>query len=235
MRSVRCLPVVLLLIPAWVAAQSADTLWTAWLRQQRAAWSNWQKLVVEVEGYHVIDAPYGVRRVRFVVEVHVSPERPKRQVRRLEVNGKPVPPEAFLRVVRPEPRGLMPWLNRWPPFRLLSGLQPWGPILADSLDQVACWRLELRPPAHRPIERITLWFARDDGRLVQSRLLLRSPRMPAPARLQTRFTRIAGRDLPLHRRLTWLQTVRRRMRRYTLRITQELFYRHYRFEPPGIP
>lgn len=235
MRYVLYLVALFLLTTTCVEAQSADTLWAAWLRGQRAAWQDWQQLSVEVEGHHVIDAPYGVRRVRFVAEAHITPERMERRVRLLEVDGRVMPTEAFPRMVRPKPRWLEPLLDHWPPFRLLAGLRPWGPAVADSVDRVACWRFDLQPPGRPPIERITLWFARDDGRLVQSRLLLRGPRMPVPARLQTRFARIEGRDLPVHRRLTWLHPVRRRMRRYTLLITQELFYRDYRFEPAGIP
>ncbi len=134
----------------------------------------------------------------------------------------------------PKPHWLEPLLNRWPPFRLLAGLRPWGPAVGDSVDRVACWRFDLQSSGRLPIERITLWFARDNGRLVQSQLL-RAPRMPTPARLQTRFACIEGRDLPVHRRFTWLHPVRQRMRRYTLLITQELFYLDYRFEPAGIP
>lgn len=218
-----------------LGAQSADTLWEAWLEQQRQAWQGWEELVVEEEGHRLIDAPYGLHRIRFVAEMRVSPKHLERKIQLLEIDNRAVQTAAFRRVIPPEPLWLSPLLDQWPPFRLLATFQPQGSSVADSTDQVACWRIELLPLNRPPIERATLWFARDDGRLVQSRLLVRGPRTPAPTVIQTHFVRMGGRDLPVHRQLTWLHPIRRRMHRYTLLITQDLFYRNYHVKTSGIP
>lgn len=128
---------------------------------------------MEEEGHRLIDAPYGLHRIRFVAEMRVSPKHLERKIQLLEIDNRAVQTAAFRRVIPPEPLWLSPLLDQWPPFRLLATFQPQGSSVADSTDQVACWRIELLPLNRPPIERATLWFARDDGRLVQSRLLVR--------------------------------------------------------------
>jgi hypothetical protein len=225
-----CLAGMLLLrlIPGLYAqGLSADTLMNRWVRTQEHTWSRWQALRVMLEVHRKFDSPFGVRRWQFLAEAYLQADSLNWHVRSIQITHPTPPPEtlgfpgsAFYMLTDVMP--LRPVWTRW----LVQ-----APAIADTLEGLACWRVELRPPERGLAERATLWFAQYDGRLLQSRLLMRARPAAAPTFILTRFMRLNGLDLPQYRYIEWTHPMRRRMRRYTTLITQEIHYRSYRLEP----
>ncbi len=207
----------------------ADTLMERWLHAQRQAWSRWQALRVTLEIHRKLDSPFGVRRWQIAAEAYLEADVMGWQVRSLDINNRiPTPPvPAFAEAELHALAHVMPLRNAW--TRWLAH----APAIADTVEAAPCWRVELHPPGPSPAERATLWFAQQDGRLLQSRLLVRWRPAAPPRVILTRFTRLHGLDLPQYRYIEWMHPMRRRMRRYTMLITQEVYYRDYRLEAAG--
>ena len=122
------------------------------------------------------------------------------------------------------------------PRRLLRRLDYVNDAVVDTLDGVACWRFDALPPSNAsPIDRITFWFAREDGRLVRTRLILSQEEEKRGLTLHTHiesvhdYERVEGIDVPRRRRFEGTRQYLRRGRIFTDVVSLDAQYSDFRF------
>lgn len=228
---------VLLVLPAAAAAQAPPdpaALLHPWLSQQVAHSRGLEAFSFHERASYVLDGPNGARRVQHRAEIEGGADRRDwtRTFLAVEVNGRPVPPERWDEVEqRRQGLGNLPFLRILQAThlgpQLFRRLEPAGPVA--PAENGARWRLDLIPRrAQPPLERVTLWFDRD-GRLRNSRILLRPQNNDAPFVVTTEYARVDGLDVPVRRHIEGTVQVRRRSRIFTMLLQYEGQYDDFRF------
>lgn len=184
-----------------------------------------------------IDSPYGVRRSAFEARLSGTPGEPSwdRELLAFTLNGEDIPRDKW----DPMDRRWRHWL-RGPveemtdilliPPRLFPHLRPAGPPQHDDLDGIPAFRFDTLPKdAQGPIQRATFWFARDDFRLLRSRVLAQPPGRGNHLRVDVDYLRAEGLDVPQARRIEGTLQIKRRIRVFSALILYEATYRDYAF------
>lgn len=214
-----------------LAQRPARDVVAYWVRQQSDAARPLASVEVDERATWQVDGRRGASRIEQRARVRARPREDvyERDVVDTRVDGRPHrghrggPPMRHL---------LDPGLERFGarlllPLGLVRELRPAAPPMRVEDDGRPQWRVDLVPerPRH-PVERATLWFDADEGRLVQSRLLVHAPGDPHV--VTTRYRRVEGLDLPSERRLEGTLTTRRRARTFTVLFALETRYDDYR-------
>lgn len=240
----------------------AEGLVRTWLEDRRARAEALGGLSFEEDATLTVDGPFGSSttevEARYVADRDADPVW-RREVVSVTRNGRPVPPLMRERLgdrarvllgpaLRPEvPTGVLDLV--------LPRMRPLGRLSPETVDgaerPVAAWRVDLVPRGNAPrgagpLERMTLWFARDDAadasgdaegnaegngpRLVRTRLLVRPRPSADPYRIVTTYQRAGGFDVPAARHLEGSTRTRRRRQTYTLLVRYDATYDAFRFQ-----
>ncbi len=215
-------------------AQPTDEVVARWQAGQERAARRVSAITCVEESNRRLDGPSGTREILTVSRLHMGlgEEHLKRELLRVEMNGRPVPEREQHRVVRYLQHGRRDGAALadvlYAPA-LLAALRPEGVPRPDALADGAL-RLDLLAPPPHPVERVTLWFTPRGDRLVRSRLLARHRPDDAPLVVETEYRRRGGLDVPHHRHVEGSVLVRKRSRTFTMLYDQQIAYRDYRFE-----
>ena len=228
----------LMLLPA--QAQDAPrprTLVRAWLAAQVERGGDIGRVVLREQAEWTVDGPFGVRSIGWEADVTGGPDTDgwTREPISLTTNGRRTPLRRWKALERQRRSMIGPHAEAVARaviqfHEVISKMRPNGEAMAEVIDGVPCWRVEMVPPNRRePVERYTLWFARAEGHLVRSRALVRAPRTNRPFTVMTDYTRVEGFDVARRRLMEGTAQMTRRLRTYTLLFTFEASYSDYRF------
>ena len=228
----------LMLLPA--QAQEAPrprTLVRAWLAAQVERGNDIGRVDLREQAEWMADGPFGVRRIGWEADVSGGPDTDgwTRDPISLNANGRRLPLRRWKELERQRRSMIGPHAEAVARaviqfHQVISKMRPSGETMAEVIDGVPCWRVEMMPPNRRePVERYTLWFARDEGNLVRSRALVRAPRTDRPFLVTTDYTRVEGFDVARRRHMEGTTVLKRRLRTYTVLFTFEATYSDYRF------
>ena len=228
----------LMLLPA--QAQEAPrprTLVRAWLASQVERGSDIGRVELREQAEWTADGPFGVRRIGWEADVSGGPDTDgwDRVPIAVTANGRRIPLRRWGELekqrrgmIGPHAEAVARAVIQF--HHVISRMRPSGTAMAEVIDGVACWRVEMVPPNRRePVERYTLWFARTEGHLVRSRALVRAPRIDRPFIVTTDYTRVEGFDVAYRRDMEGTTQMKRRLRTYTVLFTFEATYSDYRF------
>ena len=226
---------VLLAVPA-AAQPSGRALLDAWLDGWDRASRDVEAVELDERSVRTVDGPRGEVVVEIDAGLRYTPgDRPRRDVRRVRVDGREVEPErgprqgrrlgrAFGRAGRevsaPPP----------PPHVVLAGAEPVG-VEPDRYDGRPAWRVAFQT---RGGDDGAAWFTRSETapRLLGVRVEGRRPRDGRIAR-EVRYTRVGGLDVPASSEAALTVRQRRRLRDYGVRVTASATYSGWRVRRAG--
>ena len=220
-----------------------EALVRGWRASQEAMGSNIRRVALHEETIWGLDGPFGIRTLRREAEVSGvrGAERWDREILRVEVNGRGVPRARWdqadqqrLRMVGPPAEAATRAVTQL--HQLLRNVIPAGDVAPERVEGgIAAWRVELVPRGRREtLQRLTLWFSREQGHLVRSRVVFQGRRRGGtPLIVTTLYRRHEGLDVPRRRHLEGSTQMRRRLRTYTLLFSFEATYSDYRFFREG--
>ncbi len=234
----------LMLLPA--QAQQAPrprTLVRAWLASQAERGRDIGRVELRERAQWTVDGPFGVRRIRWIAKVSGGPDTDgwRREPISVNANGRRIPLRRWEELEKQRHAMIGPHAEAVARaviqlHQIVSNMRPTGEAMAEVIDGVPCWRVEMVPPNRREaVERYTLWFARTEGHLVRSRALVRAPRTERPFLITTDYTRVEGFDVARRRLMEGTAQTKRRLRTYTLLFTFEAVYSDYRFSRREAP
>ncbi|GIV57306.1 MAG: hypothetical protein KatS3mg042_0219 [Rhodothermaceae bacterium] len=216
---------------------TARDLLHAWLDAQETGTHRLAAMTFTERARRRSDGPTGTHtlEVESVVQRRSDSETWDRQITVVRIDGHTSPyphlpaTELAWQAGRPELGHLTQAIML--PRRLLDRLDVSGPLVAETVDGIACWRFDGVPadPAS-PIERITFWFTREGHHLLQTRVLLHEVERRGRRDLHTRldvwhtYTHLDGLDVPVHRRFQGTRQYVRRGRLFTDVVTFEAHY-----------
>ena len=228
----------LMLLPA--QAQEAPrprTLVRAWLASQVERGGDIGRVELHERAEWTVDGPFGVRRIRWVADVSGGPDTDgwRREPISVTANGRRIPLRRWGELEKQRRTMMGPHAEAVARaviqfHKVISTMRPTGETMAEMIEGVPCWRVEMVSPNRREaVERYTLWFARTEGHLVRSRALVRAPRTDRPFLVTTDYTRLEGFDVARRRLMEGTTQMKRRLRTYTLLFTFEATYSDYQF------
>ncbi|NBC17520.1 MAG: hypothetical protein GVY18_09435 [Bacteroidetes bacterium] len=203
------------------ADSSAHALLRQWHTAQAERLDRVARFTAEEAAAWTLDGPFGIQEMEVTAHITGTQGDWDRTVASVRVNGRPVAPERWERMRRrrqhfagPEAEAMTRSVLQLP--RLIRWMRPASRPSEETLDDRPVWRFDLVPERPRSvIERLTLWLA-PDGRLLQSRALLRPRRHPAPFIITTDYARVQGLDVPAYRHIEGIVQQRRRERTFSM-------------------
>lgn len=202
-------PLLLLLCSGFVPVQgqTPQTVLRQWYAAQREAEAVYTFLEVKESTQLRVEGPSGKMETRMVAQISGVPGTMdvERSIEQMFFNNRPVPQAKFeteeQRRYHMVGVGLRAFMqSALFPQRLLARMRPISPIQREQIDGTLYWRFEMEPRREmRAVERLTVWFAPDDLRLHQIRLVLNRRHNNQPLVVTTTYTRLNSLDLPASR------------------------------------
>ncbi|WP_456427250.1 hypothetical protein [Rhodocaloribacter sp.] len=220
-----------------------EALVYAWIDEQAEHARNLTGVTFLERSLRTSDSPVGTRTMRVEAEVTGMPgtDTWERRILSVTLNGRPAPEKRLRNMEFSWHAPNQPEFTRLTqavmlPRRLLRRLDFVNEAVDDSLGGTPCWRFDALPPTDAsPIDRITFWFAQDDGRLVRTRIILSQDEKKRGQTLHTHiesaydFERIEGFDVPRRRRFEGTRQYLRRGRVFTDVVSLDATYSDFRF------
>ncbi len=222
-----------------------EALLREWKTSQQTHMIQLDSVVVDAYSQITIDSPRGLFKVTVVHQAIARRRTDKRlsfmwthRILRIQADKQPTDPHRLLRRIPEWRLGQHLLQQLFFPLLTLKPLHPTHVRVADTLDGIPAWRLELVPPPESssqnvPFRRFTVWFTQHfPPHLLQARMILPQPgRPPQPlASVLLTFLPYEGIDIPEHLHMESIRTRRRRIRTYTyittldMQITARLFF-----------
>ena len=239
-----CLTAGLAFAPAWAQnPPRPQPLVRAWLASQTERGRDIGRVELREQAAWTVDGPFGVRSIGWEADVSGGPETDgwQREPISATSNGRPIPLVRWQNLDKqrrgmmgPHAEGVARAVIQF--HKLIANMRPSGEAVLEIVDGVPRWRVEMVPRRRREaVERYTLWFDRDVGRLVRSRALVRAPRTDRPFLITTDYTRVDGVDVPSRRLMEGTTKMKRRRRTYTVLFTYDASFDAYRFFRKELP
>lgn len=227
----RALAVIALVLESTVAlGQSSERLLDRWRTDQNEAAVTLVRMRMEEDATYDTEGAFGPRQMEIGSTVVIDRSTPHadRDLRYVRMGKRELDAEDLQKHRRfqsPIRRDLMRAADQLLfPERLLPSQEPLGDPDSERLDGRDIVRVQtVARNDEGPVERITWFFERTSGRLLQTRSVVRGDERGTMV-VTVLYDRIEGLDLPVGRELEGSFSLRRRTRTYTVLATAQATY-----------
>jgi hypothetical protein len=235
-------PLLLAAAPLAQRAPRADVLLANWADQQSTAFEAMRGYAFEETVDRQVEGTHFQRRILTVQRVEVGPGGTNRRVIRASIDGAAVSPDTLAHMARRLERAHGPDLQMVSrvtdlPAHHLARLRPAGPLVAEEINGMSVWRLDMRPSRRRGgPETVTLWFDRSSRppSVLRSAVMVRGQSPETHFTVTTDYQHVHGPAgavaLPARQRVDGAIQHQRRWRTFTVLLNTERVVRDVRID-----